>query len=155
MFEIRPVFSFVRGVILTSDSIQSSLRIVGIQVPEGLAHHQTQFHLIVQLGSLRTQHGALTGDKDGRSRLQEEKRLLGLSAVELSDVIATDEEYQQWFMSHGFHQLFALRQLNSIPRENDGENARIVSANADDLSAIGPDGSCHSDELLRQIDSKE
>lgn len=68
--------------------IQGTLIVIRVQIPNGLAHHQRQFDLIVQVGSLRAQHRTFAGAEDSGSGLQEEKGLLGLGVVQLCDVVA-------------------------------------------------------------------
>lgn len=72
----------------TVDGVQSGLLILRIQVPKRLAHHQTQFYLVVQRGAAGAQDGALVGTEDGGRRLQEEEGLLGLGVVQFGDVVA-------------------------------------------------------------------
>lgn len=76
--------------LLTVDSIQCTLLILGIEITHGLAHHQAQFHLVVHADALGAEDGTATGEEDGGGRLEEEKGLLGLGVVELGDVIAIE-----------------------------------------------------------------
>ena len=66
---------------LTLDSFQRTLLIVGVEVAQGLANHQTQFNLIVQADALGAQDRSRAGGEDGGRRLEEEERLLGSCVV--------------------------------------------------------------------------
>lgn len=72
----------------TVDGVQGGLLVARVQIPKGLAHHQTEFHLIVQVGAAGAQHGAFAGTEDGGGRLEEEEGLLRFSVVQLGDVVA-------------------------------------------------------------------
>lgn len=68
--------------------------ILRVQIPNGLAHHQTQFDLIVQTDALGAENRAAVGEEDGGSGLQEEEGLLGGGVVQLGNVIAV-----KWWIS--------------------------------------------------------
>jgi hypothetical protein len=104
--------------------IQRSLVVRRIQIADLFAHHQTQFHLIVQVGAARSENRTLAGDKDRGRGLQEEEGLLGLRVVQLCDVVAVGSA------------LVAMPRRCEIERAGD---LRVVSADANDLAAIGAD----------------
>lgn len=79
----------------TFNSIQSSLRILGIQVSNSLAHNQTQFDFIMHGHAARPQHGSRTRKQYGARRLQEEEWLLWRLVVELFHMIT-----MQYFVSN-------------------------------------------------------
>ena len=75
--------------LLTLNGIQCTLLVLRIQVSDSLAHHQTQFDLIVQADTLGAENGAAVREKDGGGGLQEEEGLLGGGIVQLGNVIAS------------------------------------------------------------------
>lgn len=106
---------------LTANRIQSTLLIIRVQIPYRLAHHQRQFHLIVQANSLGEQNGTLARQKNRRRRLQEEERLLRLGIVEFCNVVAAGEAFVS----------------GDDAVQGPSEHSRIVAADANHLSAIG------------------
>ena len=72
---------------LTANRIQGTLLIRRVQVSYSLAHHQTEFYLVVYTDALRAQNGTLIRYHDGRRRLEEEEGLFRLHIVQLGDVI--------------------------------------------------------------------
>lgn len=75
-------------MLLTLDGIQSALLILRVEIPDGLAHDQTQLDFIVQTDTLWAENGAGTGNKDGGRGLEEEERLLRFGVVQFGDVVA-------------------------------------------------------------------
>lgn len=51
--------------VLTLNRVQCGLLIVGIEIAQGLADHQTQFDLIVQADALGAEDGSRAGEEDG------------------------------------------------------------------------------------------
>lgn len=52
-------------VVLTINRVQCGLLIVGIEIAQGLADHQTQFDLVVQADALGAEDGTRAGEEDG------------------------------------------------------------------------------------------
>ena len=75
---------------LTLNGIKCGLLVLWVQIANGLAHHETQFNLIVQRDTLGAEDRASAGGKDGGGRLEEEEWLLGSRGVQLGNVIATE-----------------------------------------------------------------
>lgn len=73
----------------TLDSLQSSLGIVSLEIPDRLADDEGKLDLIVHVNALGSQHRALARKDNGRRGLEEEKGLLGLGVVQLSNVLPT------------------------------------------------------------------
>lgn len=76
---------------LTVNRIQRALVVLRVQIPNGFPHHQSQFHLIVQVRAAGSKHRTFAGTQDGGGRLQEEEGLFGLGVVQLGDVVTADE----------------------------------------------------------------
>lgn len=71
----------------TLNCVQGTLLVLRVQVPHRLAHHQSQFHLIVQVRALGPQDGTAIRKENRGGGLEEEKGLLGLGVVQLGDVV--------------------------------------------------------------------
>jgi hypothetical protein len=72
---------------LTLNRIQRALLIVGVEIPQCLAHNQAQFDFIVEADALGTEDGSGVWEEDGGHGLEEEERLLGSCAVQFSNMI--------------------------------------------------------------------
>jgi hypothetical protein len=74
------------GIPRTLDSVHSTLSIRSLEISSQLADDKSQLNLVVHLNALGSQDSTLTGEHDGRGGLEEEEGLLGLGAVELSNM---------------------------------------------------------------------
>ena len=86
---------------LTLNRIQGPLFVLRVQVPHRLAHHQPEFHLIVQVRALGPQDGAGARKKNRGGGLKEEEGLFGLGVVQLGDMVPVCESVSFLFSVRG------------------------------------------------------
>lgn len=61
-------------------------------VSDTLAEDKSKLNLVVHINTTGPDDGSFSGKDNGRRRLKEEERLLGLCAVQLRDVVPIENE---------------------------------------------------------------